>query len=112
MISGLKRSETIKRATEILSYLGLGRSHQHRRPNCRAASSSGVAIRRLRSPTARVLFASSDDWTHTISVFQIRAVRKQARAAALATARAIATAAARPPDSSAGRCLMRSPRPR
>jgi lipoprotein-releasing system ATP-binding protein len=50
MIRGLKRSETVKRATEILAYLGLASSTGRR--NCRAASSSGWRSR-VRSPTRR-----------------------------------------------------------
>ena len=53
MIRGLKREETVKRATEILAYLGLERAHQAPAlPNCRAASSSGWRSP-ARSPTRR-----------------------------------------------------------
>jgi lipoprotein-releasing system ATP-binding protein len=52
MIRGLKRAETVKRATEILAYLGLGDRIKPGRRNCRAASNSGWRSR-ARSPMRR-----------------------------------------------------------
>ena len=45
MIRGLKRAETVKRATEILGYLGLAIASPIARPNCQAANSSGWRLR-------------------------------------------------------------------
>ena len=52
MIRGLKRSETVKRATEILSYLGLGDRIKHR-----PAEQQRVAIARAVANAPRVLLA-------------------------------------------------------
>jgi lipoprotein-releasing system ATP-binding protein len=57
MISGLKRSETIKRATEILSYLGLGDRIKHRPAELSGGEQQRVAIARAVANAPRVLFA-------------------------------------------------------
>ena len=57
MISGLKRSETIKRATEILAYLGLGDRIKHRPAELSGGEQQRVAIARAVANAPRVLFA-------------------------------------------------------
>ena len=57
MISGLKRSETVKRATEILSYLGLGDRIKHRPAELSGGEQQRVAIARAVANAPRVLFA-------------------------------------------------------
>lgn len=57
MISGLKRSETIKRSTEILAYLGLGDRVTHRPAELSGGEQQRVAIARAVANAPRVLFA-------------------------------------------------------
>jgi lipoprotein-releasing system ATP-binding protein len=57
MIRGLKRSETIKRATEILTYLGLGDRIQHRPAELSGGEQQRVAIARAVANAPRVLLA-------------------------------------------------------
>jgi lipoprotein-releasing system ATP-binding protein len=57
MIRGLKRSETVKRATEILSYLGLGERVSHRPAELSGGEQQRVAIARAVANAPRVLFA-------------------------------------------------------
>ena len=57
MIKGLKRSETIKRSTEILSYLGLGERVNHRPAELSGGEQQRVAIARAVANAPRVLFA-------------------------------------------------------
>ena len=57
MIRGLKRSETIKRATEILAYLGLGDRIKHRPAELSGGEQQRVAIARAVANAPRVLFA-------------------------------------------------------
>ena len=57
MIRGLKRSETVKRATEILAYLGLGERIKHRPSELSGGEQQRVAIARtiLKGPPILVL---------------------------------------------------------
>ena len=57
MIRGLKRSETIKRSTEILSYLGLGERIKHRPSELSGGEQQRVAIARAVANAPRVLLA-------------------------------------------------------
>ena len=57
MIRGLKRSETIKRSTEILSYLGLGDRIKHRPAELSGGEQQRVAIARAVANAPRVLLA-------------------------------------------------------
>jgi len=57
MICGLKRNETIKRATEILAYLGLGDRIKHRPSELSGGEQQRVAIARAVANAPRVLFA-------------------------------------------------------
>src|SRR5712675_855791 len=57
MISGLKRSETVKRATEILAYLGLGDRIKHRPAELSGGEQQRVAIARAVANAPRILFA-------------------------------------------------------
>ena len=57
MIRGLKRSETIKRSTEILAYLGLGDRITHRPAELSGGEQQRVAIARAVANAPRVLFA-------------------------------------------------------
>ena len=57
MIRGLKRSETIKRSTEILSYLGLGDRIKHRPTELSGGEQQRVAIARAVANAPRVLLA-------------------------------------------------------
>jgi lipoprotein-releasing system ATP-binding protein len=57
MIRGLKRSETIKRSTEILAYLGLGERVKHRPAELSGGEQQRVAIARAVANAPRVLFA-------------------------------------------------------
>src|SRR5690349_24596244 len=57
MIRGLKRSETTKRATEILAYLGLGDRITHRPAELSGGEQQRVAIARAVANAPRVLFA-------------------------------------------------------
>ena len=57
MIRGLKRSETIKRSTEILSYLGLGDRVNHRPAELSGGEQQRVAIARAVANAPRVLLA-------------------------------------------------------
>jgi lipoprotein-releasing system ATP-binding protein len=57
MIRGLKRSETIKRSTEILSYLGLGERLKHRPAELSGGEQQRVAIARAVANAPRVLLA-------------------------------------------------------
>jgi len=57
MIRGLKRSETIKRSTEILSYLGLGDRLKHRPAELSGGEQQRVAIARAVANAPRVLLA-------------------------------------------------------
>ena len=57
MICGLKRSETIKRSTEILAYLGLGDRITHRPAELSGGEQQRVAIARAVANVPRVLLA-------------------------------------------------------
>ena len=57
MIRGLKRSETIKRATEILSYLGLAERVTHRPAELSGGEQQRVAIARAVANAPRALLA-------------------------------------------------------
>ena len=57
MIRGLKKSETVKRAQEILGYLGLGDSITHRPAELSGGEQQRVAIARAVANAPRVLFA-------------------------------------------------------
>jgi lipoprotein-releasing system ATP-binding protein len=57
MIRGLKRSETIKRSTEILSYLGLADRIKHRPSELSGGEQQRVAIARAVANAPRVLLA-------------------------------------------------------
>ncbi|MBR1220028.1 ABC transporter ATP-binding protein [Bradyrhizobium sp. U87765 SZCCT0131] len=57
MIRGLKRSETVNRAKEILAYLGLGERITHRPAELSGGEQQRVAIARAVANAPRVLFA-------------------------------------------------------
>ena len=57
MIRGLKKSETVKRATEILTYLGLGERLKHRPAELSGGEQQRVAIARAVANAPRVLLA-------------------------------------------------------
>jgi lipoprotein-releasing system ATP-binding protein len=57
MIRGLKRSETIKRSTEILGYLGLGDRTSHRPAELSGGEQQRVAIARAVANAPRALLA-------------------------------------------------------
>ncbi len=57
MIRGLKRSETVKRSTEILSYLGLADRITHRPAELSGGEQQRVAIARAVANAPRVLLA-------------------------------------------------------
>jgi len=57
MIRGLKRSETIKRSTEILSYLGLAERTSHRPAELSGGEQQRVAIARAVANAPRALLA-------------------------------------------------------
>ena len=57
MIRGLKRAETVKRATEILAYLGLSDRIKHRPAELSGGEQQRVAIARAVANAPRVLFA-------------------------------------------------------
>ena len=57
MIRGLKRSETVKRSTDILSYLGLGDRLKHRPAELSGGEQQRVAIARAVANAPRVLLA-------------------------------------------------------
>ncbi len=57
MIRGLKRAETVKRATEILAYLGLSERIKHRPSELSGGEQQRVAIARAVANAPRVLFA-------------------------------------------------------
>ncbi|WFU37793.1 ABC transporter ATP-binding protein [Bradyrhizobium sp. CB82] len=57
MIRGLKRSESVKRAKDILSYLGLGDRITHRPAELSGGEQQRVAIARAVANAPRVLFA-------------------------------------------------------
>jgi lipoprotein-releasing system ATP-binding protein len=57
MIRGLKKSETVKRATEILGYLGLGDRLKHRPAELSGGEQQRVAIARAVANAPRVLLA-------------------------------------------------------
>jgi lipoprotein-releasing system ATP-binding protein len=57
MIRGLRRSETIKRSTEILTYLGLGERIGHRPTELSGGEQQRVAIARAVANAPRVLLA-------------------------------------------------------
>src|SRR3954466_6891547 len=57
MIGGLTRAETVKRATDILGYLGLGDRVTHRPAELSGGEQQRVAIARAVANAPRVLFA-------------------------------------------------------
>ena len=57
MIRGLKRSETVRRATEILTYLGLGERLKHRPAELSGGEQQRVALARAVANAPRVLLA-------------------------------------------------------
>ncbi len=57
MIRGLRKSETVKRATEILTYLGLGERLKHRPAELSGGEQQRVAIARAVANAPRVLLA-------------------------------------------------------
>ena len=57
MIRGLKRAETLKRSTEILSYLGLGERVMHRPAELSGGEQQRVAIARAMANAPRALLA-------------------------------------------------------
>jgi lipoprotein-releasing system ATP-binding protein len=57
MIRGLKRAETVKRATEILSYLGLAERLKHRPAELSGGEQQRVAIARAVANAPRALLA-------------------------------------------------------
>jgi lipoprotein-releasing system ATP-binding protein len=57
MIRGLKRAETVKRATEILAYLGLGDRIKHRPSELSGGEQQRVAIARAVANAPRALLA-------------------------------------------------------
>jgi len=57
MIRGLKKAETVKRASEILAYLGLGERIKHRPAELSGGEQQRVAIARAVANAPRVLFA-------------------------------------------------------
>jgi lipoprotein-releasing system ATP-binding protein len=57
MIRGLKKSETVQRAKEILAYLGLGERVTHRPAELSGGEQQRVAIARAVANAPRVLFA-------------------------------------------------------
>ena len=57
MIRGLKRSETIRRSTEILSYLGLGERLRHRPAELSGGEQQRVALARAVANAPRALLA-------------------------------------------------------
>jgi lipoprotein-releasing system ATP-binding protein len=57
MIRGLKRSETVKRSTEILSYLGLSDRIKHRQAELSGGEQQRVAIARAVANAPRALLA-------------------------------------------------------
>jgi lipoprotein-releasing system ATP-binding protein len=57
MIRGLRRSETIKRSTEILNYLGLGNRTSHRPAELSGGEQQRVAIARAVANAPRALLA-------------------------------------------------------
>src|SRR5438876_7039821 len=57
MIRGLKRSETVKRSTEILSYLGLGDRVKHRPAELSGGEQQRVALARAVANAPRALLA-------------------------------------------------------
>ena len=57
MIRGLKRAETVKRATEILAYLGLGDRIKHRPAELSGGEQQRVAIARAVANAPRALLA-------------------------------------------------------
>ena len=57
MIRGLKRSETVKRSTEILTYLGLAERVKHRPAELSGGEQQRVAIARAVANAPRALLA-------------------------------------------------------
>ena len=57
MIRGLKRSETVKRSTEILTYLGIGERVNHRPAELSGGEQQRVAIARAVANAPRALLA-------------------------------------------------------